>query len=104
PSVQLLRPFDPVLVGDARRGHLVDAVYAPRVSRTAGWIAAVVLVGGRVVAAWTHAVRDSTLHISIEPFQKLAPHVMPEVRHCAAALARAMGLSETALSQRARSS
>jgi len=103
-SVQLLPLFDPYLMGYATRGHLFDAVYAPRVSRTAGWISAVVLVGGRVVATWTHAVRDSTLLISIEPFQKLAPNVMPEVRHCAAALARAMGLSETALSQRARSS
>jgi len=103
-SVQLLPLFDPYLMGYATRGHLFDAVYAPRVSRTAGWISAVVLVGGRVVATWTHAVRDSTLHISIEPFQKLAPNVMPEVRHCAAALARAMGIGRTAISRRARSS
>jgi len=103
-SVQLLPLFDPYLMGYATRGHLFDAVYAPRVSRTAGWISAVVLVGGRVVATWTHAVRDSTLHISIEPFQKLAPDVIPEVRHCAAALARAMGIGRTAISRRARSS
>jgi len=103
-SVQLLPLFDPYLMGYATRGHLFDAVYAPRVSRTAGWISAVVLVGGRVVATWTHAVRNGTLHISIEPFQKLAPNVMPEVRDCAAAFGRAMGVSKTALSQRARSS
>src|SRR2546425_7034118 len=101
-SVQLLPLFDPYLMGYATRGHLFDTVYAPRVSRTAGWISAVVLVGGRVVATWTHAVRDSTLHISSEPVQPPAPNVIPEGRHSAAALARAMGLSETALSRRAR--
>lgn len=103
-SVQLLPLFDPYLMGHATRGHLFDAVYAARVSRTAGWISAVVLVGGRVVATWTHTVRNGTLHISIEPFQKLAPNVTPKVRHCADALARAMGIGKTAISWRARSS
>ena len=102
-SVQLLPLFDPYLMGYATRGHLYDAVYAPRVSRTAGWISAVVLVGGRVVATWTHTVRNGTLHISIEPFQKLAPNVMAEVSPCADAFARAMGIGKTAISRRARS-
>lgn len=97
-SVQLLPLFDPYLMGYATRGHLFDAVYAPRVSRTAGWISAVVLVGGRVAATWTHTVRNSTLHIFVEPFQKLAPDVMPEVRHRAGALAHAMGIGNTAIS------
>jgi hypothetical protein len=97
-SVQLLPWFDPYLMGHATRGHLFDAVYAPRVSRTAGWISAVVLVGGRVVATWTHTVRNGTLLISIEPFQKLAPNVMTEVTHRGDALARALGMRKSAVS------
>lgn len=98
PSVQLLPLFDPYLMGHATRGHLFDSVYAPRVSRTAGWISAVVLVGGRVVGTWTHTVRNGTLHIALDPFQKLGPNIMPEIRDRADALAGALGIAKTAIS------
>ena len=93
PSVQLLPSFDPYLMGHASRDHLFDRVYAPRVSRIAGWISAVVLVDGRVEGTWTHAVSDRTLRIVIEPFGRFAPRVKAAVEARAESLAEAMGLT-----------
>jgi hypothetical protein len=50
------------------------------VSRTAGWISAVVLVDGQVVGTWTHTVAKQTLPIQVEPFEKLRPKVRSEIR------------------------
>src|SRR4029077_21279577 len=46
-SVRLLPNFDPYLLGHLNRDHLFPSVHRARVSRTAGWISAVVLVDGR---------------------------------------------------------
>ena len=51
--VRLLPLFDPYLLGHASRDHLFERVHAPKVSRTAGWISAVVLVEGSVAGTWT---------------------------------------------------
>src|SRR5205085_2035029 len=52
--VRLLGPFDTWLLGHADRSHLFTAAQRPLVSRTAGWISAVVLRGGRVAGTWTY--------------------------------------------------
>jgi hypothetical protein len=93
-SVRLLPPFDPYLMGYAARDHLFDRVHAPRVSRTAGWISAVVLAGGRVEGTWTHAIASDTLRIAIAPFGRLSPRVRSETQDRAGELARAMGLAK----------
>lgn len=91
-SVALLPAFDPYLMGHANRDHLFEAAYRARVSRTAGWISAVVLVGGRVVATWTHTVVKQTLRIAVEPLGRLSPKVRPEIGLRAEELATTLGL------------
>ncbi len=93
-SVRLLPLFDPYLMGHANRDHLVSAEYRSRVSRTAGWISAVVLVDGRVVATWTHEIAKRTLTVTVEPFRKLSPSTLKEVRARTDSLAEALGVDE----------
>jgi winged helix DNA-binding protein len=93
--VQLLPLFDPYLMGYARRDHLVEPAYASRVSRTAGWISAVVLVDGVVAGTWTHVAANRTLRVSVEPFRRLSASVTAQARLRAADLARALGLDKT---------
>jgi hypothetical protein len=93
--VQLLPLFDPYILGHATRDHLFDRIHAPKVSRTAGWISAVVLVDGAVVGTWTHAVQNKTLRLAVEPFRKLSPAVRSGVRERAADIAKALGVEES---------
>lgn len=97
PSVRLLPNFDPYLMGHANRDHLFAPEYRPRVSRTAGWISAVVLVDGRVVATWTQAVARRTVTVTVDPFRKLSPSTLNGVRVAAESLAGALGLDEAAV-------
>ena len=89
--VQLLPLFDPYLMGYANRDHLFEKVHAPKVSRTAGWISAVVLVNGRVEGTWTHTLSKGTLRIDVAPFKRPGAEVTGEVRKRASELARALG-------------
>jgi hypothetical protein len=97
PSVRLLPNFDPYLMGHANRDHLFAPEYRSRVSRTAGWISAVVLVDGRVVATWTHAVARRALIVTVDPFRKLSPATLKGVRASANLLAATLGLGEAAV-------
>ena len=89
--VQLLPLFDPYLLGYSNRDHLFDKVHAPKVSRTAGWISAVVLVNGRVEGTWSHVVTRETLRINVVPFKRLGAGVTLEVRKRATEIAKALG-------------
>ncbi len=93
-TVRLLPSFDPYLMGYNNRDHLFAPAYRARVSRTAGWISAVVLMDGRVTGTWSHTVAKQTLRIQIDPFGKLPPKVRPEVRARADELAATLGLAE----------
>ena len=96
-SVRLLPPFDPYLMGHSSRAHLFEAVYAPRVSRVAGWISAVVLVDGRVAGTWTHIAAKQTLGVTLEPFGRISAKTLAEVRRLADSLARSLGLAGAAV-------
>lgn len=95
--VQLLPAFDPYILGHSNRDHLVDRVHGPKVSRTAGWISAVVLVDGRVAGTWTHFLAKKTLRMNVEPFRKLTPAIKSQIRHRAVALAGALGATKVEL-------
>ena len=92
--VQLLPLFDPYLLGHATRDHMFDRIHAPKVSRTAGWISAVVLVEGMVAGTWTHQVNKNTMRIAVQPFGRLSSKVTAEVRVRAGELARALDQSK----------
>ena len=93
--VQLLPLFDPYLMGHAKRDHMIDRAYAARVSRTAGWISAVVLVEGRIAGTWTHALSNKTLRVTLAPFKRLPARVMAQVKERAAEIAQALGATRT---------
>jgi hypothetical protein len=95
--VNLLPLFDPYLMGHSSRDHLFDAVYRPRVSRTSGWISAVVLIEGRVVATWTHKVVKQTLSIAVDPFERMPQKARPELRARAEELAESIGAKKVEL-------
>lgn len=93
-AVRLLPQFDPYLMGHTTRDHLVAAAHRSRVSRTAGWISAVVLSEGRVVATWTYEVNKRSLELKVDPLVKIAPSAMKAVRSQAEGLAESLGLDE----------
>ena len=91
-SVQLLPGFDPYLMGHATRDHLFDPVHRWKVSRVAGWISPVLLVGGRVLGVWTHSVTKDTLKVDIASFAPLKPRVIKEAGARAETIAAALGV------------
>ena len=102
-SAVLLPSFDPYVMGHTTRDHLLEKVHASKVSRTAGWISAVVLVDGRVEGTWTHSIRRRALQIEVAPFRRLPAWATAEIRRRARALAEAAGAprSEVRISRRA---
>jgi hypothetical protein len=94
-AVQLLPSFDPYLMGHSGRSHLFDAVHSPKVSRTAGWISAVVLVDGRVMGTWTHSASGGRLRVAVAPFARLPARVVARLREKASCLAEALGMGKS---------
>jgi hypothetical protein len=63
-TVRLLPAFDQYILGPGTGDtHVIPPAHRPDVSRTAGWIAPVLVVGGRV--AGTFETRESTLRITV---------------------------------------
>ncbi len=95
--VQLLPGFDPYLMGHATRDHLLERVHASKVSRTAGWISAVVLVDGTVAGTWTHTLTNKSLRVRIEAFRKLAQPVKSKIQLRVDTIADALGATKAEL-------
>lgn len=93
-SVQLLPPFDPYVMGHSSRDHIVETANLSKVSRTAGWISAVVLVDGQVAGTWTHVAARDTLRITVEPFRRLNAKTAADVHRRAESLAEVLGLAK----------
>jgi hypothetical protein len=93
-AVHLLPGFDPYLMGHSSRDHMFDSAYRWKVSRVSGWISPVVLVGGRVVATWSHLVAKKMLRINVEPFQRLPPRTARSIRARAYEIAATLGLAD----------
>ncbi len=93
--VQLLPLFDPYLMGYAKRDHMVDRAYAARVSRTAGWISAVVLVEGKVTGTWTYTLNNKSLRVTLAPFGRMPARVTAQVKGRAAEIGLALGATRT---------
>ena len=71
-QVRLLPGFDPYTLSVQKEAEsLLPLARRPLVSRTAGWISQVVLVGGAVVATWTHTIKKDRLAIDVVPWRRL---------------------------------
>ena len=94
---RLLAGFDPYVVGFFPREGLVEPELLPRVSRTAGWIAPVLVVGGEIVGVWKHALRKGTMEITLEPFAKLSAARARDASADAERFARALGAKSSVM-------
>ena len=71
-TLRLLPGFDPYTLSLQKEAEpLLPLARRSLVSRTAGWISQVVIVGGAVAATWTHDVRKGRLAIEVAPWRKL---------------------------------
>jgi hypothetical protein len=95
--VQLLPLFDPYLMGYAKRDHMLDRAHASKVSRTAGWISAVLLVDGVIRGTWTHSLAGKTLRIALTPFSRLPGKVAAGARERGAEIASALDAAKVEL-------
>ena len=93
PHVRMLVHFDPYLLGHRDKAWLLDRKRYKRVFRTAGWIAPVLLVDGRIAGTWEPSRKKDTLAARVKPFGRTAPGVRPAARAALAPLAACEGLA-----------
>jgi hypothetical protein len=71
-TIRPLGGFDPYTLSLQKEAEpLLPIARRPLVSRTAGWISAVVLSGGAVAGTWTHEVRPRTTIVEVAPWRRL---------------------------------
>jgi hypothetical protein len=71
-ALRLLPAFDPYTLGLEKAAEpLLPLARRHLVSRTAGWISQVLIVGGAVQGTWTHGARNGRLHLEIVPWRRL---------------------------------
>ncbi len=71
-TVRLLPAFDPYTLGLQKEADpLLPRARRHLVSRTAGWISQVLIVGGAVQGTWTHELRKDRLAIELVPWRRL---------------------------------
>ena len=71
-EVRLLPGFDPYTLSLQKEAEpLLPMARRPLVSRTAGWISQVVIVGGAVVGTWTHELAKGRTTVDVQPWRRL---------------------------------
>jgi len=89
-GVRLLGAFDQYILGPGTNDpYLLPAHHRARVSKTAGWISPIVLLGGRVAGVWELAAPD----VIVTLFPEAAPPSPGALEAEAARVARACGLA-----------
>jgi hypothetical protein len=84
-GVVLLGEFDPyVLAPISHRDAIIPAAHVNDVSRTAGWISAVVLIDGFVAGTWTTEQTADGTQIAVQPFAPMGPEAAGELAERAA--------------------
>lgn len=86
-TVRLLPYFDPYTIAIARHSDaLLPAAYQKKVYRAQGWISPVVLVAGRIVGVWEHAINRNGVAVTVTLFDA----VTQPIKECIAAEAEAL--------------
>lgn len=91
PPVRLLPYFDVFLLGHKTRQHLVAVRHHKSVYRTAGWIAPVVLVDGRVAGVWAYARERNRLLVRVTRFAAMSARTAAGIREETEKLGRFLG-------------
>ena len=97
PHVRLLPYFDVYLLGHRQRDHLAAAPYQASIYRPQGWISPVLLVDGRAVGIWEHALDKDVLRIRVTGFGSLPRTVISALRTEPQDLARFLGATDVSL-------
>jgi winged helix DNA-binding protein len=93
-TIRLLPGFDPYTLGLQKEADpLLPIKRRPLVSRTAGWISQVLLVGGAVQGTWTHEVKKDRLLVDLVPWRRLTKPERTAVDDEAARIAAFLGAS-----------
>ena len=80
-TIRLLGGFDPYTLSLQKEAEpLLPMARRPLVSRTAGWISAVVLSGGGVAGTWTHELKPKSTTIEVSPWRRLTKAEVATVR------------------------
>jgi hypothetical protein len=77
PVVRLLPRFDTYLLGYRTRDLAVAPEHASRILPGGGLIHSVIIADGRAVGTWKHAKKRDSLDVLVEPFDGLAPDLLP---------------------------
>jgi hypothetical protein len=71
-TIRLLGGFDPYTLSLQKEAEaLLPIARRPLVSRTAGWISAVLLSGGAVRGTWTHELKPRSAWVEVTPWRRL---------------------------------
>src|SRR3954447_1981666 len=71
-TIRLLGGFDPYTLSlQTEAEALLPIARRPLVSRTAGWISAVLLSGGAVRGTWTHELKPRSAWVEVTPWRRL---------------------------------
>ena len=77
--VRLLLHFDACLLGYRNRGPVVAPRYNRRIQR-GGWLRAVAIVNGQVVATWSYNDKGKRQNVIVELFEELDSAIAPRLR------------------------
>jgi uncharacterized protein YcaQ len=91
PTVRLLPYFDSFLLGHEERWHLLTPQNHPKVYRSQGWVAPVLLVDGRVQGTWSHHRKGEQLTVRINSFGPASRPVASAIREESQELGRFLG-------------
>jgi hypothetical protein len=80
-TIRLLGGFDPYTLSIQKEAEsLLPISRRPLVSRTAGWISAVLVSGGTIAGTWTHDVKPRALTIDVSPWRRLTKAEQATIR------------------------
>ncbi|WP_205698212.1 winged helix DNA-binding domain-containing protein [Conexibacter sp. SYSU D00693] len=91
PEARLLPAFDHHTVALLRDPAILDQSRRAEISRAAGWITPVVLVGGAIAGVWRHERRGRAVEVTIEPWGRLPRGAKAQLRVEAERLATFLG-------------
>lgn len=92
PTVRLLPYFDPYTIAIARHSDaLLPAAQKNKVYRAQGWISPVVLVDGRLIGVWEHALKRGYTEVTVTLFMPLPQSVKTQIGSEAEGLGEFLG-------------
>lgn len=93
PIVRLAPSFDPYMLAHSIKDHYLEPAHYKMVYKSAGWLAPVVLVDGRVAGIWSSTRANHRLLIDMDPFEKMPKKLRSAIEHEAEQLGEFLELS-----------